>query len=35
MSASTVDELTLPATSGHTTDQEIATPMIGFKVQPP
>ena len=25
----------VPATSGHTIDQEIATPMTGFKVQPP
>jgi hypothetical protein len=25
----------LAATSGHTIDQEAATPMTGFKVQPP
>jgi hypothetical protein len=28
-------QLTLSATSGHPSDQKIATPMTGFKVQPP
>jgi hypothetical protein len=30
-----VRDLTHPATSGHTIDQEIAMPMTGFKVQLP
>jgi len=32
---SEVPELALPATSGHTIDQETAMQMTGFKVQPP